>query len=217
MSPFVCLLRSFVKFDCYFISDSDEKINLFYKHLIKLYTEAMLFSIFGAAIGFLVMTVKNDFKTKKIVACLLVVVIFIAGVALARGYSKLVTYHRSINPVPYLFVSCLSDEAVLSNHIISPLLATDARHSKFQRLNVSTSQRSSAQFALLNYESYDLPRSVLAIAYKAYVRARSLGLDKQQILTVVDYEKPSNARRLWVFDMKHNKILYHTFVAHGIE
>jgi hypothetical protein len=161
--------------------------------------------------------VKNYFHTNKVVICFLIIAILFAVGTVGWGYSQLQTYHRSIRSVPYLFKSCLSDEAILSQYTVNSLLANDASHSDFQRLNVSKKQRSSAQFALLNYESYDLPRSVLAVAYKAYIRARGFGLDKQQILTVVDYAKSSNARRLWVFDMKHNKILYHTFVAHGVE
>ncbi|MDX2346548.1 MAG: murein L,D-transpeptidase catalytic domain family protein, partial [Legionella sp.] len=37
-----------------------------------------------------------------------------------------------------------------------------------------------------------------------------------QILTVIDYSLPSNQKRLWVFDLRKNKILFHTYVAHGI-
>ena len=36
------------------------------------------------------------------------------------------------------------------------------------------------------------------------------------ILTVIDYSRPSNTKRLWVFDLNKNKILFHTYVSHGI-
>jgi hypothetical protein len=36
------------------------------------------------------------------------------------------------------------------------------------------------------------------------------------ILTVIDYSLPSNQKRLWVFDLRKNSMLYHTYVAHGI-
>jgi hypothetical protein len=36
------------------------------------------------------------------------------------------------------------------------------------------------------------------------------------ILTVIDYSRPSNQKRLWVFDLRENRLLYHTYVAHGI-
>lgn len=36
------------------------------------------------------------------------------------------------------------------------------------------------------------------------------------ILTVIDYSLPSNEKRLWVFDLSENRMLYHTHVSHGI-
>lgn len=34
-------------------------------------------------------------------------------------------------------------------------------------------------------------------------------------LTVIDYSKPSTTRRLWVFDLRTHRLLYHELVAHG--
>jgi L,D-transpeptidase catalytic domain len=34
-------------------------------------------------------------------------------------------------------------------------------------------------------------------------------------LTVIDYSKPSTARRLWVFDLRSHELLYEELVAHG--
>src|SRR3990167_1742884 len=41
-------------------------------------------------------------------------------------------------------------------------------------------------------------------------------ISHNQILTVIDYSLPSNQKRLWVFDLEKNKLLYHTYVGHGI-
>ena len=38
---------------------------------------------------------------------------------------------------------------------------------------------------------------------------------KKDILTLIDFSKPSNQERLYVFDLKHKKILYTSIVAHG--
>ncbi|MGZ5242610.1 MAG: murein L,D-transpeptidase catalytic domain family protein [Bacteroidia bacterium] len=35
------------------------------------------------------------------------------------------------------------------------------------------------------------------------------------ILSIVDFQKPSTEERLWVFDVKARKLLYHSLVAHG--
>jgi len=36
------------------------------------------------------------------------------------------------------------------------------------------------------------------------------------ILTVIDYSLPSSQKRLWIFDLKTKKLLFHTYVSHGI-
>lgn len=43
------------------------------------------------------------------------------------------------------------------------------------------------------------------------------GIQFNPILTVVDYSLPSNEKRLWVFDLHNKKILFHTYVSHGIK
>jgi hypothetical protein len=55
----------------------------------------------------------------------------------------------------------------------------------------------------------------LQAGLEAYSKARQEGLDKQQILTIVDYTKPSTARRLWVLDLKNHTVLFNDYVAHG--
>jgi hypothetical protein len=37
----------------------------------------------------------------------------------------------------------------------------------------------------------------------------------KSILTIIDLDLPSSEKRLWVIDLKQNKILFHTYVAHG--
>jgi hypothetical protein len=61
-----------------------------------------------------------------------------------------------------------------------------------------------------------LQRNVFAEAYKGYQYLISVGKVKRaEVLTIVDYSKPSNERRLFVIDMLNGSLLYNTFVAHG--
>lgn len=53
------------------------------------------------------------------------------------------------------------------------------------------------------------------VALTAYQKARAKGLDDKEILTIIDYSKPSADRRLLVVDMKNQKVLMNTWVAHG--
>lgn len=55
----------------------------------------------------------------------------------------------------------------------------------------------------------------LKISLTAYQKARQQGLDDKEILTIIDYSKPSSQRRLWVIDLKTGNVLFNTWVAHG--
>jgi L,D-transpeptidase catalytic domain len=38
---------------------------------------------------------------------------------------------------------------------------------------------------------------------------------RADVLTVIDYTKPSSKPRLWVFDLNHSRVLFEELVAHG--
>lgn len=42
-------------------------------------------------------------------------------------------------------------------------------------------------------------------------------VEHNNILTIIDYSLPSNEKRLWVFDLAENQMLFHTYVSHGIK
>ena len=42
-------------------------------------------------------------------------------------------------------------------------------------------------------------------------------VNHNNILTIIDYSLPSSEKRLWVFDMGTKKLLFHTYVSHGIK
>lgn len=67
----------------------------------------------------------------------------------------------------------------------------------------------------LRAKAPNISSNVLRLSLIAYHKAREEGLDQKQILTVIDYSKPSAERRLWVFDMKRDSVLYNTWVSHG--
>jgi hypothetical protein len=55
--------------------------------------------------------------------------------------------------------------------------------------------------------------------YEIYRRAfngiTALSATKKDILTIIDFSKPSSERRLYIIDLKNHKLLYQTLVAHG--
>lgn len=38
---------------------------------------------------------------------------------------------------------------------------------------------------------------------------------QQSVLSIVDFSKPSRHKRLWIVDLKNEKLVYHSLVAHG--
>ncbi len=56
---------------------------------------------------------------------------------------------------------------------------------------------------------------ILNLVYKAYEKAKAMGVAKKSLVTIVDYTLPSTEPRLWVVDLHKKTVLYHTHVAHG--
>lgn len=67
----------------------------------------------------------------------------------------------------------------------------------------------------LHQQAPDLDYKPLHLGLQAYHCALKHGQDKKHILSIIDFSRPSNEKRLWVFDMDKLQLLYHTTVAHG--
>lgn len=50
---------------------------------------------------------------------------------------------------------------------------------------------------------------------KAYSGYKNLGADNKKILSIIDFDRPSTQKRLFVLDMENKKILFNSYVAHG--
>lgn len=67
----------------------------------------------------------------------------------------------------------------------------------------------------LSHKAPRLNKNVLKLALTAYKNANKRGAVKKPVLTVIDYSLPSNKQRMWVFDVRNERLLYNTYVAHG--
>jgi len=61
----------------------------------------------------------------------------------------------------------------------------------------------------------DIKPEALDLALKAYEKAYKQGYVKKPYLAVIDYSKPSTDKRLWIFDLAQEKVLYELHVTHG--
>lgn len=71
-------------------------------------------------------------------------------------------------------------------------------------------------FLALAHEAPGLSPVVLQRALRASRAARRAGYGKKPwLLTVIDYALPTSERRLWTFDLRRRRRLFHEYVAHG--
>lgn len=93
-----------------------------------------------------------------------------------------------------IFLSCVSFQASASQ--ASPI-----------NINAETS--------ILSQKAEGANPQAIKLGLEAYEKAHQEGYDPQQLLTIVDYTKPSTEPRLFVFDLKDNNLLFQELVAHG--
>ena len=67
----------------------------------------------------------------------------------------------------------------------------------------------------LNLEEIGLSRHVYELALKGMEKLQVAGKLQYNILSIVDFSKPSTDKRLYVIDLDQVSLLFHTWVAHG--
>lgn len=109
--------------------------------------------------------------------------------------------------------------SVVGMHFINPSFASSLTNSlgfaKTQGPDFGGDTNQQDLIATIEDQAPDLRPQVLKAGLLAYKHGRQQGMDQEGIITVVDYTLPSTEKRMWVIDLKHEKVLYHTLVAHG--
>ncbi len=69
----------------------------------------------------------------------------------------------------------------------------------------------------INLSSSELDFEVFKKAVVGYYNLKSNNLisKTKNIISIVDFNKPSTKKRLWIVDLDNNKLLFNTLVAHG--
>jgi L,D-transpeptidase catalytic domain len=116
---------------------------------------------------------------------------------------------------PLLYPTCLTDNARLTSYYQPDHLLDILQRYPQPVVTAEPDQTCSAQAAFLNYQARDLSLTAIMLSLRAYQRALDLGYVKEHVLTIVDYSKPSDQPRLWVFNLDNNKVIFHTWVTHG--
>jgi hypothetical protein len=68
----------------------------------------------------------------------------------------------------------------------------------------------------MNLAAAGLSKNVFQLALKGYKKLKSIReISRDGILSIVDFSKPSNKKRLYILDLNNQEILLNTLVAHG--
>lgn len=68
----------------------------------------------------------------------------------------------------------------------------------------------------LQLDKKGLTQPAFDYAVKSYSMLKKKGLlDNDSIITIVDFDQPSYQKRMYIIDIKHYKILFNTWTAHG--
>ena len=71
-------------------------------------------------------------------------------------------------------------------------------------------------YTLINLEKKGLSRDAYELALKGYNNLLKKNLIRNKnIISIIDFSKPSSQKRLYVIDMKRKKLLFQSLVAHG--
>lgn len=85
------------------------------------------------------------------------------------------------------------------------------RHSNHTTLQVIEQQYKQFVFkgAALSFDAF-------SNAFTGFINLKQAGmLAENATLSIADFSRSSNQKRLWVLDMEHHKVLFHSLVAHG--
>lgn len=70
----------------------------------------------------------------------------------------------------------------------------------------------------IDFGKHESPSAeVFKMAMQGYLNLKNAGKlnDDRQVLSIADFTKSANDHRLWIIDLKTNKLLTYTYVAHG--
>ncbi len=67
-----------------------------------------------------------------------------------------------------------------------------------------------------NNENFDLTQPLIQTLVAVIACSQAKNLYHKNIITLIDYSKASSEKRLWVFDLNQKKLLFYTYVSHGI-
>jgi hypothetical protein len=99
---------------------------------------------------------------------------------------------------------------------IIPVVTTKHGATKGLLTHANFDDSLSMLYQAIDLSAYGLDYSIFKLGMIGYYSLDFKGeLNKQNIISVIDFSKPSTEKRFYTIDLKRQKVLYHTYVAHG--
>ncbi|MEP7251709.1 MAG: murein L,D-transpeptidase catalytic domain family protein [Ginsengibacter sp.] len=112
--------------------------------------------------------------------------------------------------LPFVFAKVRPEPAAVTN---VPNIVTDSLMFNSE-MSIATSKKSI--YDSLKLGGMGLSQKAFESALKGFERLCLMGkIVNDDVLSIVDFSMPSTKKRLFVIDLKHLKVLYNTYVAHG--
>ena len=71
-------------------------------------------------------------------------------------------------------------------------------------------------YSSIDLQKYNLPYAVFKYGMIGYYSLKQSGkLGDKNLLSIIDFTKPSTEKRFYTIDLDHLKVLYHSYVSHG--
>jgi hypothetical protein len=112
-------------------------------------------------------------------------------------------------------VSVASNVSIRSTAVSAAAKASAASAARARELKVVINQ-AVLMYSYMDLENDGLNEQAFEYAWRGYHNLLKKGLiRKKSVLTICDFSQPSFSQRMYVIDVRHKKLLYRTFVAHG--
>lgn len=129
----------------------------------------------------------------------------------------------SIAVLVLLFFGFSKFFATASNNVSNSSLESASKVDAFPSKELKTIENTSIAFEnhikdmyqKLELKNAELDYSAFKTAYVGYLNLQAKGELKKEILTVLDFTKSSRFERMWIIDMKNQKLVRRELVAHG--
>jgi len=112
-------------------------------------------------------------------------------------------------------VSVASNVSVTSTAVSAAAKASVASAARARELKAVINQ-AVLMYSYMDLENDGLNEQAFEYAWRGYHNMLKKGLiRKKSVLTICDFSQPSYSQRMYVIDVRHKKLLYRTYVAHG--